>query len=201
MCVVHGICLVFDQRSFTEADPSLPPSVWNTQSPHVHDFLTERLSFALNWTLSFFRFRRSLNGFPALMSSSELCKKGIINWAFYCKSNLQFLKYVNISSLLFSALRIAHQWTSQVSSRSSSTVFINIFIRLLYPSPRAFHSKLKCHLFTNSYPDSFDHPPSQSKWHPSIKAAMSLWPSGNTTYSLLWTTFWTTSLICRNARE
>src|SRR6218665_244178 len=35
-----------------------------------------------------------------------------------------------------------------------------IFIRLLYPSPRAFHSKLKCHLFKHSYPDPSDHSPS-----------------------------------------
>src|SRR6218665_3825113 len=30
-------------------------------------------------------------------------------------------------------------------------------IRLLYPSPRAFHSKLKCHLFKHSYSDPSDH--------------------------------------------
>jgi len=44
-----------------------------------------------------------------------------------------------------------------------------IFIRLLYPSlpnPQAFLSKLKCHLFKSSYPDSSDHPPSQYKRHP-----------------------------------
>src|SRR6218665_306480 len=36
-----------------------------------------------------------------------------------------------------------HHWQSQTI----------IFIRLLYLSPRAFHSKLKCHLFKNSCPD------------------------------------------------
>src|SRR6218665_1162952 len=33
-------------------------------------------------------------------------------------------------------------------------------IHLLYPSPRAFHSKLKCHLFKLFYPDPSDDSPS-----------------------------------------
>jgi len=39
-----------------------------------------------------------------------------------------------------------------------------ICIRHLYPSPRAFHSKLKSHLFKHSYPDPFDHSPLQRRW-------------------------------------
>ena len=40
----------------------------------------------------------------------------------------------------------------------------NIFIRslLIHHPTRAFHSKLKCHLLKTSYPESSDHPPSQS---------------------------------------
>ena len=42
-----------------------------------------------------------------------------------------------------------------------------IIIRVLYPStPRAFHSKLKCHLFKHSYPDPSDRSPSPSERHP-----------------------------------
>src|SRR6218665_1284021 len=41
-----------------------------------------------------------------------------------------------------------------------------IFIRILYPSPRAIHSKLKCHRFKNSYPNPSDHSPSPSEPHP-----------------------------------
>lgn len=142
MCVVHGICLVFDQRSFTEADPSLPPSVWNTQSPHVHDFLTERLSFALNWTLSFFRFRRSLNGFPALMSSSELCKKGIINWAFYCKSNLQFLKYVNIYSPIILSLLFSAYYSQRSASRTNGRLRWAAEVQALFSSTSSSGSSI-----------------------------------------------------------
>src|SRR6218665_556866 len=38
-------------------------------------------------------------------------------------------------------------------------------IRLLYLSPRAFHSKLKSHLFKLSYPDPSDHSPSPPEQH------------------------------------
>src|SRR6218665_3331032 len=42
-----------------------------------------------------------------------------------------------------------------------------IVICLLYPSPcRAFHSKLKSHIFNHSYPDPSDHSPSPSQQHP-----------------------------------
>src|SRR6218665_998672 len=33
-------------------------------------------------------------------------------------------------------------------------------------TPRAFHSKLKSHLFIHSYPDPSDHSPSPSQQHP-----------------------------------
>src|SRR6218665_3269924 len=33
-------------------------------------------------------------------------------------------------------------------------------------TPRAFHSKLKSHLFNHSYPDPSDHSPSPSQQHP-----------------------------------
>src|SRR6218665_3973877 len=40
-------------------------------------------------------------------------------------------------------------------------------IRLLYLSPpRAFHLKLKCHLFKHSYPEPSDHSPSPPERHP-----------------------------------
>jgi len=41
-----------------------------------------------------------------------------------------------------------------------------VFIWLLYPSPRLFHSKLKCHLFKHSCPDQFDHSPTPSERRP-----------------------------------
>ena len=38
--------------------------------------------------------------------------------------------------------------------------------------PRAFHSKLKCHLFKPSYPDPSDHPLSSSERHPCTLTAI-----------------------------
>src|SRR6218665_1609755 len=41
-------------------------------------------------------------------------------------------------------------------------------ITLLYPSPRAFRSKLKCHLFKHSYPYTFNRSPSPHERHPHL---------------------------------
>ena len=79
-----------------------------------------------------------------------------------------------------------HRCQSQSSSGSSSITY------------RAFHPKLKCHLFKNSYPDSSDPTSSHCRPNrrPSLTAAMS-------NLSLLWTrpTLLTILLIRRGARE
>jgi len=59
------------------------------------------------------------------------------------------------------------------------------------PHPRVFHSKLKCYLFKNSYPDSVTHliihPPTQSKWRPLF---CPLWPFRNLTWAYHGLLFW-----------
>ena len=60
-----------------------------------------------------------------------------------------------------------------------------IFSRLLYPSPRAFHSNLKCHLFKHSYPDPSDHSPSPPERHPPNSYYVPSRYSGNRTWAFL----------------
>ena len=67
-------------------------------------------------------------------------------------------------------------------------------------TPQAFHSKLKCHLFKNSFPNSSDNPSSLPKRRQlnSYSVPLTLWKSD---LSSLWTTLWEIPLIRRSARE
>jgi len=86
--------------------------------------------------------------------------------------------------------------TSMANQKQSSSSGSSIYHLSL-----AFHSKLKSHLFKNSYPDSSDPPSSKSrpKWHSPWTATLPLLeirPELTLDYTL-----WTTPLICRSARE
>src|SRR6218665_937289 len=80
--------------------------------------------------------------------------------------------------------------------------FVKYFQALhLSVTPKAFHSKLKSHLFNRSYPDPSDHSPLPISTTPTLTATLP--PPGTLEIGpeLLLTPLWKLPLIRRSARE